>query len=417
MRSIALAVAVACLSASCANTDLFLPDEAPASIRQAPADVAAVLVVRERTARLNEGYFFDKAFEPASAEAVRFNLFEDVSFEAVAASLEDRLAGIRMWTGRTEDGDVVRLALAVQGRRVTGEILRGERSYRIAPLAEPGWYRIVDIDPSRLPPEAPYLESGRPEDAAEIERALRDCDSYLPFPGPKGSRIHVHVAYSWDVAEKSTGIAADIALLMDQLAQLWTRSPHFHTVAEFAGSTAVPYRDSGSMALDLDRLTRPDDGVMDELHAVRERTKADLVVLLVEKADFCGKAWRPSLPLDKNDAVYGFSVVRRECGLSNLSFAHEIGHNLGMRHDRYVERAAGGHEFGYANHTLRFRSVMAYDDDCVRRGYSCRRVPHYSSPHVTFKRQRLGEPIGTPGAAHNMNVLCASSSTVADFRK
>lgn len=398
--------------------NLFLPDKAPANIMQLSSDISKKFVLRERTARLNESYFFNKALEPATAEPVIFNIFEDRNFQALATDLEVLSNGIQLWRGNTDDDEVTRLALAIQGNRLTGEVRLGSYSYRIMPLEESGWYRIIEVDPTLLPPEGPYLEIDREEKISEIDKLSRDCDSPLPFPIPpgKGNRIAIHVAFTSDAALASPNIHADIALLMDQLKGAW-QSPYFAVHPIFAKSTEVAYRDSGNMFDDLNRLTRSDDGIMDELHSIRDKNKADLVVLLVERADYCGMAWRPSLPLQSNDSVRGFSVVQRECGLNNLSFAHEIGHNLGMRHDRYVEETLSGrYEFGYINHKLRYRTIMAYNKDCSDKGYNCKRLPYYSSPHIRYKGELIGQPIGSSHAAHNMNILCASSGTVTNYR-
>ena len=80
----------------------------------------------------------------------------------------------------------------------------------------------------------------------------------------------------------------------------------------------------------LDCLFEVDDDCLDAVHDQREKYSADLVHLIVsssvlEYPRVCGIAYLAN----------SFGVSHLDCGSD--TFAHEIGHNSGVNHDRYVE--------------------------------------------------------------------------------
>ena len=49
----------------------------------------------------------------------------------------------------------------------------------------------------------------------------------------------------------------------------------------------VQYTESGNMGTDLSRLTSTFDGIMDEVHVLRDTHGADLVMLITDGRDYC----------------------------------------------------------------------------------------------------------------------------------
>ena len=89
-------------------------------------------------------------------------------------------------------------------------------------------------------------------------------------------------------------------------------------------SSEVSDPETGDSSLDLHRLRDQSDGHLEEVHALRDRVGADLVHLIVgEMDDVCGRAYRPGV----------FGITQRDGGV--LTCSHELGHNMGLRHDRY----------------------------------------------------------------------------------
>jgi hypothetical protein len=147
------------------------------------------------------------------------------------------------------------------------------------------------------------------------------------------------------------------------------------------------------------------------LPAARNAARADLVSILTAKTDYCGIAWLgPSRD-------YAFSVVSVAC-ITYHSFAHELGHNMGLRHDRYVEARAPAsqYNYGYVNKVARVRDIMSYESACAAAGVSCTRVPIFSTPLKTWRGAKIGVAPGSRGAAFGAKALNDARRTVAAFR-
>ena len=122
-------------------------------------------------------------------------------------------------------------------------------------------------------------------------------------------------------------------------------------------------RDSGS---DLTRLIVPDDGHMDDVHGQRDALGADLVYLLTRRGG--GRALIDG----------AFSVG----GGSGHTFAHEVGHNFGIGHERHEFVGGSGaraYQHGFSTEGC-YSSIMSYGTECYGRGVRHPRLPFYASP-------------------------------------
>ena len=167
------------------------------------------------------------------------------------------------------------------------------------------------------------------------------------------------------------------------------------------------------------------DGVLDTIHSLRDAVQADLVSLIYEVDDSSWCGWGQTQETANADTTdhRAFTVVQRSCAGNNLSFAHEVGHNMGGRHDRANAGASTlGYNFGHIQPVPAavnpWRSVMSYNSPCSATAAtgSCPRVPWFSNPNVT----RLGDVTGVPTTdidpEHNVMVFAQNDGEVSKYR-
>ena len=185
---------------------------------------------------------------------------------------------------------------------------------------------------------------------------------------------------------------------------------------------------------DLHRLEVRDDGYMDEVHAIRDNVAADAVVLV--RHGVGGGVANLMTRVATSFARRAFSVVDNRSG--GLVLAHELGHNMGLHHDRYsvcnggsCQPAAFQYGYGYVNqqglsteatNDDRWRTIMAYDDQCTDKGHDCSRVGRFSNPEQTLRGDSLGvaglAPSGSAdGPSDAVRALNRTRDYVARFRQ
>ena len=108
-------------------------------------------------------------------------------------------------------------------------------------------------------------------------------------------------------------------------------------------------------------------------------------------------------------------MVSTRCATGYYSFAHEIGHNFRLLHDRGTENNCNnvGFNFGYRDPGAAFRSILAYD--CVRRQcdnmpkVGCPRVQMFSNTQNLYKGKAIGNQFNDNARQWN-NVRAAVAS-------
>jgi peptidyl-Asp metalloendopeptidase len=287
--------------------------------------------------------------------------------------------------------------LVVRDGNVTGSINSGTDVYKVAPLGN-GQHAIIKFDTSRLPPEHPpsIRERERRGDAATFA-GQPQASTGAPVT------IDVLVAYTPSAAAQTNDVPSLVQLAVAEANQSYVNS-HIGLQLRLVYSYQVAYSEVGkSFDKIVEDLAGKSDGSMDEIHQLRDQYGADLVALIINQADYCGLA----------DAILAvestaFAAIYYNYATGYYSFAHELGHLMGARHDPANDPSTTPfpHGHGFQNGTA-WRTIMAYD--CAT---SCNRLQYWSNPNVLY----AGSPMGTVPTHDNARVLNATASTIAGFR-
>jgi hypothetical protein len=173
------------------------------------------------------------------------------------------------------------------------------------------------------------------------------------------------------------------------------------------GTVETSYQESGDLETDLRRLHDADDGYMDAVRSARLAKKADLTSLIVAMGNkgACGIAFQMNNASSGfADHAFGVTALDYEAPYtcSELTLAHELGHNMGNAHD-LTSGGSGAvfpYSYGYQDPGTAFRTIMAYDCDG-----GCPRIGRWSNPRVQYN----GLPTGTEYVAGETGADAARS--------
>jgi hypothetical protein len=171
---------------------------------------------------------------------------------------------------------------------------------------------------------------------------------------------------------------------------------------------------TGDLSQMLSLLTSPNDGWYDEIHLLRDSVGADFVSLMTGAGggtSYCGFGWIMSnvSPSFANDA---FSVLKYTC-VTNDTFTHELGHNMGCRHERGPNSSQfqGAYPYSYGYQTTgstTYRTIMAYPPGNP--------INYFSSPDISYGGSPLGVADPANNSADNARTIRETAPTFTQFR-
>ncbi len=311
-------------------------------------------------------------------------------------------------------------ALSVANGKIVGVIETRNRTFLIDPAGD-GNHLLREIKPSAFKRDKHIPRPKQALNSTTAETAAPKSISGAARTGP--TYIDLLFAYTSDAQGIMTGGGATLAQTIDRdiaIVNVGMKNSGIPIVVRRKGIRAVSEsynENAGESYKPLLDLTSGSNANFPSIRNTRNDVRADLVVLYMRQqpTNYCGVAW---VNTPKPQASYGFAAVDVAC-LGTVTLAHELGHTMGLNHDRYVENKASTsvYNYGYVSTGGDFRDIMSYPDKCYdRKSRDCTLKTYYSSPTKHYNGRRAGKPKGTKGAADATRWLKRKRGTVAGFR-
>ena len=338
---------------------------------------------------------------------VRLGLAPGAQVVADGERVQQRAADDISWSGPIRGGHGWVQAVLMNGE-LTATVTVGTQQYSIEPVGN-GVHAVTRIDqdgfPSEHTPDNPSGALSTSLDAAAL-RALPGA-SPSAISAAALTTINVMVVYTASGASAAGNIASKIQLAVDETNQSYVNSGINITFNKvYAGQ--VTYSEAGrTFSQHVSALKSTTDGVMDNVHTLRNTYAADLVMLVVNDTEACGQAAAINAT-----ATSAFATADQSCITGYYSFGHELGHLQGARHDRFVDGTLSPYQYGHGfiPSTKTWRTIMSYGNNCG----NCARIQWWSSPLKTYPP--TGQVMGTTTYEDNARVLNLTAPTVAAFR-
>lgn len=334
-----------------------------------------------------------------------FNFDGDIQHHVQKVSVDNRPNSF-VWNGSfgaKREGSI----FVVRDGNVTGTVRADGKLYSVRPLGK-GLHAVTEQEERKFPPDHPKefdeREKKAPKDG-DVRKRLDASRKDAPAGKEAGPfTLRVLVAYTPKVAEAVPDILGMIDLAVAETNQSYLNS-NIRIRAELAHAVKLDYAETGDFEKDLNLFRGKDDTHMDDVHALRNTHKADVCVLLVNDSAYCGLA---DAILAREDSA--FALVYHNCATGYYSFAHEIGHLQGARHNDAADPTVFPfpHGHGCCNAGEGWRTIMSYD--CG----GASRLPYWSNPEV--KHPTTGTAMGTKEREDNARVLNETAPLITGFR-
>lgn len=297
------------------------------------------------------------------------------------------------------DGEFYSSSSVTTEQGIVGTVITEAGKFYVRPVGG-GLHAIVSASDEALPPDHPTQDEGR-LNIPEFQPPIRDTNALTDLID---SDIRILTIYTENAQAGISklgfpSIESFDRLMFQELRDSFTNSQISARVTR-VGWKSTDFA-SKSFSGDLVSLTAKKDGVLDDAHAWRENASADIVVLIFDNDEACGEA--AGIDVGPEEA---FAVVHYKCATGYFSFAHEVGHLIGARHNIEADPTPGA-AHGYYIKDRSWRSVMSYN--CPGR---CTRFQYWSDPD----RQLLtGEAMGIADQSDNTAQWIARIAIASNF--
>jgi|GEM_PF-6652611 len=311
--------------------------------------------------------------------------------------------------------------LVIQDNDIVGTVRTADKVYSIRPL-DNGQHALIWVDEPAFPVDYPA------EETPEFKQIQRQFDQIrrqyqeeekeeeeidlLPFSQQNdGDIIDAIVAYTPAARVAAGNIDASIQLAIDQTNESYKNS-NINSRLRLVHKYETNYAQSDSMLLDLARFVIKFDGIMDEVHDLRNDYGADIAMLIIgNKPNIEGFGGFPATQYPV--APLAFAVLNQNLVTNMYAFGHEIGHIQGCAHN--PEEPTGINPFFSYGYGLRclsdgFRTIMAYPTDD---GTFPPVIPFWSNPDITTCSDVAP---GEETQYNNARVINKTARKVANFR-
>jgi hypothetical protein len=309
-----------------------------------------------------------------------FNLFDDVKLIAALPKIKEIAPGKFLGQGSIEGVAGSFATIVATDKLISGNIFLPDKIYEIRG-ADNGLTVINQVDPKKFPPDD------------DVTGSMPITNDEPVLPDMSTTTIDVMVAYTKEARQNAGGAAAmesliDLAVADANMSYENSLIPQKLNLVKTAEVKNFTEPADNNSSAQLKQLKDPSDGVMDEIHQWRDESGADIATLFITNAkkadgtDVCGTGRQMDSDNYENFAADAFNVVPIDC-ISNLSYPHELGHNMGAGHEEGNAQSSGLYDFshGLQDPDCKYRTIMAYPCSCAG---ACTRLPFFSNPDVEY---------------------------------
>ncbi|VVB61970.1 Metallo-peptidase family M12B Reprolysin-like protein [uncultured archaeon] len=327
-------------------------------------------------------------------DLLELNLFDDEIFTAIINNIDMNVLGTKTISGSIIDEFYGTFIITITEKNclITISIPEKNRLYITQFNKQNNQYYLIELD-------------------LELYQGLADGEALIPPDDAEtlnGITVNTNMMTSIDVMIVYTTAAKNWAVsyggINNIISQTMTnnqatlQNSATNVEMNLVHAMEVSYVESGSAYTDLNRLTDPTDGYMDDVQVYRNQYGADIVQLFEVIEDVGGIGWLLNIP--SGSPEYAFSIARiQQAYTTSYTSIHEMGHNMGCHHHKQQNMQPGPGLFSYSagwrwigTGQIYYCTVMTYNQGTYfPDGQNAIRVPYFSNPSIYYGGYSTGD--------------------------